>query len=332
MGSHTSSVLQAAGHDVFIVDDLSNAELGALDRIEAASGKRPRFRHLDLTQARSVKQLFADYSCDAVFHFAAKKYVSESVYRPLEYYFVNLVSLLDVLRAMQSFGVNRLVFSSSAAVYGETNAVPIFETSPIAPANPYAHSKAMAEQVIHDMSLAWPELRASVLRYFNPVGAHPSGRLGEASTQVQLASLSQACLEVALGGKKFVTVHGTDHPTPDGTAVRDFIHVMDVAEGHLAALGYLTGTTDPSFQAFNLGTGRGTSVREFIDSMSAAAGFQLPWREGPRRAGDIPISIASAEKARATLGWSATRSVAQMCVDALYWARCRAADSPTRVD
>lgn len=213
-------------------------------------------------------------------------------------------------------------------MYGNAATVPIPESAPFVLLSPYAHGKAMAEQIIADAACSVPGLRAAVLRYFNPVGAHPSGRLGEASTQRQAPTLAQACLEVALGRRSRVSVFGTDYPTPDGMPVRDFVHVMDVAEGHCAALAWFDAASGPACRAFNLGTGRGTSVGVFLNEMSQAAGVRLASESAPRREGDIAVSVADVERASRELGWRARRTVADMCVDELRWTRARSEELP----
>lgn len=323
VGSHACVSLLAADHEVVVVDDLSNAERATQRRIEAVSGRNFPLIQADLTVAHDVEAIFAGRRFDAVLHFAARKYVAESIEKPLDYYFTNLTALLNVLHGMQAHGVHRLVFSSSAAVYGDAATVPIPESAPLVPLSPYARGKAMAEQIIADIACAAPGLRAAVLRYFNPVGAHPSGQLGEAPTQRHAPTLAQACLEVALGRRPQVTIFGTDCPTHDGTPVRDFIHVMDVAEGHCAALAWLEGAAGATCRAFNLGTGRGTSVGTFLNEMSQAAGLRLASEFAPRREGDIAVSVADVARASRELGWQARRTLTDMCVDALRWARAR---------
>ena len=311
IGSHTSTVLLEAGHDVVIADDFSNSKPETLDNIKKITGKDLRFYEADVTEAAAVEKIFKENDLDGVIHFAGFKAVGESVQKPLEYYYNNTVSTIRLAGACIEHGVPRFVFSSSATVYGD-NKVPFSEETPLMPAtNPYGETKVMSERILTDASKAHPALQTALLRYFNPVGAHESGLIGEAPNGIP-NNLMPYITKVAKGELKELLVFGDDYPTPDGTGVRDYIHVMDLAEGHLAALEGM----GPGVCVYNLGTGRGTSVLELAKSFERVNGIRIPYTVTPRRAGDIAECYADVSKAARELGWHAKRSVDDMCRDA----------------
>ncbi len=316
IGSHTTLCLLDAGHEVTVLDNLANSSEESLRRVEALTGKHVDFRKGDLLDTRSLDELFAEGHFDAVIHFAGLKAVGESVEKPLAYYKNNVVGTLNLLESMDNAGVRRLVFSSSATVYGESDHVPLIEKFPLDAANPYGRTKEQIEDILSDLSASDPRWSIALLRYFNPVGAHESGLIGEDPQGVP-NNLLPFVAQVAVGRREKVMVFGNDYPTPDGTGVRDYIHVMDLADGHLAALGYLMGKTG-TFR-WNLGTGHGFSVLEVIAAFSAAAGHAIPYEFAPRRAGDAAICYADASAALADLGWSARRNLTQMCEDHWRW-------------
>ena len=319
IGSHTTALLLEAGHEVAILDNFANAETDVPERVAAIAGRgAARVIEGDITDPAPWRAALRDFAPAAAVHFAGLKAVAEAVADPLEYYRVNLGGSVALFQELQAAGCLRLVFSSSATVYGDPERVPIDEDHPLRPTNPYGHSKRMVEEVIADWGRAEPRLAAISLRYFNPVGAHPSARIGEAPQGVP-QNLMPYVADVAAGHRDEVAVFGDDWPTPDGTGVRDYIHVMDLAEAHLAALdltGQETGTL-----ALNIGTGRGYSVREMIEAFAAASGRPVPFRIAPRRPGDIATSVADPARAADRLGWRATRGLRDMCADAWAWRR-----------
>jgi UDP-glucose 4-epimerase len=316
IGSHTVVQLTAAGHDVLIVDNFANSKPSVVGRMESLTDTHLPVHAFDLRDHDKTEHLFAHERIDAVIHFAGLKAVGESVAKPLEYYENNLGTTFSLLRAMARHGVHRLVFSSSATVYGD-NAPPLVEGMPTAAANPYGWTKVMIEQVLRDVAAADPRWRVAVLRYFNPVGAHPSGMLGEDPQGVP-NNLMPFIAQVAVGRREKLQIFGDDYPTPDGTCLRDYIHVEDLAAGHIAALTRL-GTTDEPVSTWNLGTGRGTSVLEVLHAFEHAVGHPLPHEVTGRRPGDLPESYADPAKANRELGWSATRTIEDICVDAWRW-------------
>jgi UDP-glucose 4-epimerase len=318
IGSHTVLSLIAAGHEPVIVDSFVNAKPPVLPRLEELAGRAVPLYRLDLTDAVATERLFAEQSFDAVVHFAALKAVGESVAKPLEYYRNNLDSTLSMLEAMRAHDVRRLVFSSSAAVYGDRATAPYSEDhSPLDSTSPYGQTKVMLERVLTDVAAAQDGWRIALLRYFNPVGAHPSGRIGEDPQGVP-NNLVPFVAQVAVGRLDKLTVFGGDYPTADGTAERDYIHVSDLAEGHVAALDHLDAMVEP-VRAFNLGTGRATSVLELVRAFERAVGRELPYEIGPRRPGDVAVSVADPTRAERELGWRATRSLDDMCADSWRW-------------
>jgi len=317
IGSHTTLQLIAAGHEAVIVDDFSRSKRSVVPRLEKLAGSPIEVHVLDLTDVDGTDQLLAAGSYDAVVHFAGLKAVGESVEEPLMYYRNNLGSTFSLLAAMSRHGVGRVVFSSSATVYGENAPVPMKEDFPTSATNPYGWTKVMQEQVFRDAALAAPLLRVALLRYFNPVGAHASGMIGEDPAGIP-NNLMPILTQVAVGRREKLLVYGDDYPTPDGTGRRDYLHVEDLAAGHVAALEKL-GTTDDPVSTWNLGTGRPTSVKEMLEAFSRACGRDLPYEIAPRRPGDIAESYADPAKAKAELGWTAERTVDEMCADSWRW-------------
>ncbi|GAB4470013.1 MAG: UDP-glucose 4-epimerase GalE [Anaerolineales bacterium] len=315
IGSHTVVELLQAGYETVIVDNLSNSKEQVLERIAEITGKTPRFYKADLRDESEMQRIFATHSFDAVLHFAGLKAVGESVEFPLRYYHNNLTGTLILLQTMQKFGVQRLVFSSSCTVYGANQEMPLREDFPIAPLSPYGHTKAMIEQMLRDLVVAEPDWQVTLLRYFNPVGAHPSGLIGEDPNGIP-NNLFPYITQVAVGRLPYLRVFGDDYPTPDGTGVRDYIHVVDLAIGHLRALEKLT---QPGLYVYNLGTGRGYSVLEVVKAFERATGKTIPYQIVERRPGDVPIAYADPSLAQIELGWHAERGIEEMCVDAWRW-------------
>ena len=316
IGSHTCLELLSAGHGVTIVDNLSNSSVSVLDRIEQITGHRPGFQALDVRDERGLDALFAAQGFDAIMHFAGVKAVAESVADPLKYYSNNVHGSAILFGVAIRHHVTNIVFSSSATVYGDGASSPISEQAAVTPTNPYGRTKLAVEGIISDLCSADPSWGAVALRYFNPVGAHPSGLMGEAPSGVPNNLLPYIC-QVAVGRLKELTVHGDDYPTPDGTAIRDYIHVMDLASGHLAALNYLTRVR--GIHTVNLGTGRGTSVLEMLTAFEHVNGLRIPRRIGPRRPGDTAVTFADVALATAHLVWRSRLSLEDICRDAWRW-------------
>ncbi len=313
IGSHTAVCLLAAGRDVVIADNFSNSSPGVLNRIERIAGRRPALVEADMCDRAAVRSIFEKYSITGVVHFAGLKAVGESVKQPLRYYRNNLDSALTVLEQMQEAGCRQFVFSSSATVYGDQPA-PLTESARTGNcSNPYGWTKFMIEEILKSAAQADPELRVVLLRYFNPVGAHPSGLLGELPNGIP-NNLMPYITQTAVGQRERLTVFGDDYDTPDGSGVRDYIHVCDLAEGHLAALRYAE--EHAGCEAFNLGTGRGISVLELVRTFESVNGVRVPHVIGPRRAGDLATVYADPSKALRVLGWRAERDAADMCRDA----------------
>jgi len=317
IGSHTVIQLIAAGHDVLIVDNFTNAKPTVIDRLESITGEHLPVRAFDLRDADRTEHLFAQERIDAVIHFAGHKAVGESVEKPLEYYENNLGTTFSLVRAMERHGVTKLVFSSSATVYGANAPVPMKEDFPTSATSPYGWTKVMIEQILSDVAVAQPNWRIALMRYFNPVGAHASGTIGEDPSGDPNNLLPYIC-QVAVGRLEKVRIFGDDYDTPDGTALRDYIHVEDLAAGHVAALARL-GSTDRAVSTWNLGTGRGTSVFEMLHAFERAVGRALPHEVVGRRAGDIAASYADPGRANAELGWTASRTIDDMCADSWRW-------------
>ena len=318
IGSHTVLSLVASGHDVVVVDDFSNAKPTVVGRLESLSGVHVPVHAIDLTDAEKTERLFAHEQFDAVVHFAGLKAVGESVAKPLEYYRNNLDSTMSLLEAMRRHHVPRLVFSSSATVYGEHAPVPYQEDyAHLSSSSPYGQTKVMIERIMSDVAAASDGLKVALLRYFNPVGAHPSGRIGEDPQGIP-NNLMPFLAQVAVGKRDKLVVFGDDYPTADGTCERDYLHVEDLAAGHVAALQHLDAMAEP-VRAFNLGTGTGTSVLQMLHAFERAVGRELPYEVGPRRAGDLPAFWADPTRAQTELGWRATRTIDDMCADTWRW-------------
>lgn len=316
IGSHTVVEMLTAGHDVLIVDNLCNSKAPVVDRIARITGCTPEFVQADIRDRKAMRNLFSRHDFDAVIHFAGLKAVGESVAKPLEYYDNNVSGTLVLLESMVEAGVKTLVFSSSATVYGDPHQVPIREDFPLSATNPYGRSKLMIEEVLCDVARADPAWRIALLRYFNPVGAHASGMIGEDPQGIP-NNLVPYIAQVAAGRLANLAVFGADYPTPDGTGVRDYIHVVDLAKGHLAALRALPGLATPL--VVNLGTGRGYSVLEMVRAFEKASGRAVPYRIVERRAGDIAQCYADPSLARDLLGWSAELGIEDMCQDTWRW-------------
>ena len=320
IGSHTVVLLLEAGHDVLILDSFLNAEADVPDRVAGIAGQAARVLKADITDPDSYRADLAAFAPDAAIHFAGLKAVGEAVATPLEYYRVNVGGSIALFQEMAKIGCNRLVFSSSATVYGDPEQVPIPEDHPLRPTNPYGHSKRMVEQVVEDWGVANPALAAINLRYFNPVGAHPSARIGEAPQGVP-NNLMPYIAQVAQGRRDRLSVFGNDYDTPDGTGVRDYIHVMDLASAHLAALDLTDRET--GVEAINVGTGQGYSVLEMIRAFEAASDRAIPFVITDRRPGDIATSLANPTRAANRMGWQAERGLNDMCRDVWAWQRGR---------
>jgi UDP-glucose 4-epimerase len=317
IGSHTVVKLIESGHDVVIVDNFSNAKPTVLGRLEAITGRSIPVHAFDLRDYDKTEHLFAAEEFDAVIHFAGFKAVGESVEMPLEYYENNLGSTFSLVRAMRRHDVKKLVFSSSATVYGAEPPLPMTEDLPTSATNPYGWTKVMIEQILSDVAVADPKMRIALLRYFNPVGAHPSGTIGEDPADIP-NNLMPYIAQVAVGRRDKLRVFGDDYDTPDGTGVRDYIHVEDLAAGHVAALERLA-ATGSAVNVWNLGSGTGTSVLELLHSFEKAVGHELPHEVVERRPGDIAASYADPSKAKQELGWQTTKSVDDMCADTWRW-------------
>ena len=317
IGSHTCIQMIEAGIEPIILDNLGNSKVAVLDRIEALTQVRPVFYQGDIRDEAFLDGIFAEHTISSVIHFAGLKAVGESVEKPLEYYDNNVNGSLVLARSMRKANVKSIVFSSSATVYGDPAIVPITEYSPTgATTNPYGRSKYMVEECFSDLFDAENDWSITLLRYFNPVGAHPSGTMGEDPQGIP-NNLMPFIAQVAVGRRESLSVFGNDYPTPDGTGVRDYIHVMDLAGGHIAAL--KTVGEKSGLHIYNLGTGKGSSVLEMVEAFAEASGKPVPYTLCPRRAGDIAECWASTEKAEKELGWKATRNVMEMSVDTWRW-------------
>lgn len=316
IGSHTALVLLERGHDVVVLDDFSNSSREAVRRVEELTGRSIPVIEADLADRAAAEVAFDGLEVDAVVHFAGLKAVGESVAQPTRYYRVNIDSTLNLLDLMRERGITRLVFSSSATVYGDPQYVPQDEEHPagVGLTNPYGWSKAMIEQIIRDTQVSWPELEGVLLRYFNPVGAHPSGRIGEDPSGIP-NNLMPFIAQVAVGKREKLSVFGDSYPTPDGTGVRDYIHVMDLAEGHAAALERMS----PGVTTYNLGSGNGSSVLDVVRAFGEAAGREIPYVVVPARDGDVAETVANPAKANRELEWQTSRSLADACRDSWAW-------------
>ena len=317
IGSHTCIELLAQGYEVVIVDNLYNSCEEAVRRIEELSGKKVRFYKADLLDKEAVEEIFEKESIDSVIHFAGLKAVGESVQKPLEYFHNNLTGTLILCDVMRHHGVKSIVFSSSATVYGNPASVPIYEDFPLSVTNPYGRTKLMIEEILQDVVVSDPEWKVILLRYFNPVGAHKSGRIGENPRGIP-NNLTPYITQVAVGKLDHVNVFGNDYDTPDGTGVRDYIHVVDLALGHVKAIEKIN-AMDGGVKIYNLGTGIGYSVLEVIEAFRKATGKEIPYVIGPRRAGDIATCYAATDKAEKELGWKTQRGLDEMCEDAWRW-------------
>ena len=316
IGSHTCVQLLEAGHDVVIVDNLSNSKADVIDRIEKISGKSVTFYKVDLLDYDELEKIFQSENIDAVIHFAGYKAVGESVEIPLKYYHNNLTGSFNLCDLMLKYKVNNLVFSSSATVYGDPHKVPITEDFPLHATNPYGRTKLMLEQIFRDIQFANPQLNVALLRYFNPIGAHPSGLIGEDPNDIP-NNLLPYIAQVATGKLKQLSVFGNDYPTKDGTGVRDYIHVVDLSNGHLKALDKLV--ENPGVVTYNLGTGTGYSVLEMIAAFEKASGQKVDYRITERRSGDIATCFADPGKAEKELGWKAKYGIDEMCAHTWNW-------------
>jgi UDP-glucose 4-epimerase len=318
IGSHTCVELLNAGHDLVVVDNLSNSKFEALARVQRITGRELAFHKVDLRDKQALREVFAMYDFEAVIHFAGLKAVGESVQHPLRYYDHNVGGAVALFEVMTEFGVHKLVFSSSATVYGEPDVMPIREDFPVGgTTNPYGTSKLMIENILHDLQTSDPAWRIAVLRYFNPVGAHASGLIGEDPFGIP-NNLMPYIAQVAVGKREYLNIFGGDYATQDGTGVRDYIHVVDLAKGHLAALDYLAKT--PGLLSVNLGTGQGLSVLEMVNAFQAASGIGIPYQIVERRAGDIACCYADPALASEKLAWRSELGVEAMCED--VW-RCQ---------
>lgn len=316
IGSHTAVELIKSGYRVIVADNLSNSSETVLDRIEQITSTRPAFYKTDLTSSKELENIFREQTIDSVVHFAGLKSVEESIEHPLRYYRVNINSSLNLMSLMSKYGVKKLVFSSSATVYGDPKELPLTEESPTGTGitNPYGWSKFMIEKIIEGYSNSNPGFEATVLRYFNPIGAHESGLIGEDPRGVP-PNLVPYVAQVASGVRDKVRVWGNDYDTPDGTGVRDYIHVVDLAKGHVAALN----KSSSGLHTYNLGTGKGYSVLEVIEAFSKVCGHEIPYELKPRRSGDIASCYSSASKAEHELGWKTAKSLDDMCRDVWNW-------------
>ena len=316
IGSHTAVELLDAGHDVVIVDDLSNSSEKVLERVEKITDKKVKFYKADVADESKIDEVFAENKFDAVIHFAGFKAVGESVKKPLEYYENNICTTFNLIKKMKKYNVKNLVFSSSATVYGVPKEVPLKEGMDTWCTNPYGWTKFMNERILTDIGNANPEMSIILLRYFNPIGAHSSGLIGENPNGVP-NNLMPYISQVAIGKLKELSVFGNDYDTKDGTGVRDYIHVVDLAKGHVKAIEYAAKNT--GVETFNLGTGTGYSVLEIIDAFSKVNNINVPYKIVDRRPGDIAVCYADSTKAKELLGWQAEKTLEDMCKDTWNW-------------
>lgn len=316
IGSHTNIELLNAGYQIIVLDNLSNSKPDSMERVREITGKDFRFYKADLLDRFAVESIFKENKIDAVIHFAGLKAVGESVQIPLHYYHNNITGTLTLCQVMQQFGVKRMVFSSSATVYGVPERVPITEDFPLDATNPYGRTKLMIEEILRDLYISDNNWSISLLRYFNPIGAHESGRIGEDPNGIP-NNLMPYITQVAIGKLKELRIFGNNYPTPDGTGVRDYIHVIDLATGHIKALDKIMFSS--GVEAYNLGTGRGFSVLEMVTAFEKATNVKVPYRIVERRPGDIGECYADPGKAKMELGWIAKRGIEEMCADAWRW-------------
>ncbi|UUV16073.1 UDP-glucose 4-epimerase GalE [Clostridioides difficile] len=316
IGSHTAIELLESGYEVVIVDNLSNSNSIVVDRIKELSKKPVKFYNIDIRNKDEMHVVFKENNIESIIHFAALKAVGESVEKPIEYYSNNLISTLNLFELMREYGVKKFVFSSSATVYGDPHTCPILEDFPLSVTNPYGRTKLMIEQMLVDISKADKSLDIALLRYFNPVGAHKSGRIGEEPNGIP-SNLMPYITKIAVGKLKELSVYGNDYPTHDGTGVRDYIHVLDLAAGHVKALQKLE--ENPGLVVYNLGTGKGYSVLDLVKAFSKASGKEIPYKIVGRRAGDVAMCYADSSKAEKELGWKAKYELEEMCEDSWRW-------------
>lgn len=317
IGSHTVIELQNAGYDVVVMDNLSNSSEVALERVQEITGKPLTFYKADILDREATEKIFSKEKIEAVIHFAGLKAVGESVQKPWEYYNNNITGTLVLLDVMRKHNVKNIIFSSSATVYGEPEKVPVTEETPKGSCtNPYGWTKSMLEQILTDIQKADPSWNVILLRYFNPIGAHKSGKIGENPNGIP-NNLMPYITQVAVGKLPKLGVFGNDYPTPDGTCIRDYIHVLDLATGHVKALERLK--KNAGLDIYNLGTGIGYSVLDVIHNFEAATGITIPFEFKPRRAGDIPVNYSNADKAWKELGWKAQYGIKEMCEDSWRW-------------
>ncbi|HFI0067737.1 TPA: UDP-glucose 4-epimerase GalE [Streptococcus suis] len=316
IGSHTVVELLELGKDVVIVDDLSNASILVLDRIEEITGKRPTFYQLDVADKDGLRQVFEKENIESAIHFAGYKAVGESVEKPVMYYENNIMSTLALVEVMAEFGVKKIVFSSSATVYGLNNPSPLVETMPTSATNPYGYTKVMLEQILRDVEVADKEWSVALLRYFNPIGAHESGLIGEDPAGIP-NNLMPFIAQVAVGKREELSVFGNDYDTVDGTGVRDYIHVIDLALGHIKALEKIS--TTAGVHTYNLGSGQGTSVLELVQAFEKVNGVPVPYKIVDRRPGDVATCYSNADKALAELNWKTEKTIEDMCRDTWNW-------------
>ncbi|MBP6171455.1 MAG: UDP-glucose 4-epimerase GalE [Streptococcus sp.] len=316
IGSHTVVELIKLGKEVVIVDNLSNSSILVLDRIEEITGKRPTFYELDVADKAALRSVFEKESIEAAIHFAGYKAVGESVEKPVMYYENNIMSTLSLVEVMAEFGVKKIVFSSSATVYGLNNPSPLVENMPTSATNPYGYTKVMLEQILRDLEVSDKEWSVALLRYFNPIGAHESGLIGEDPAGIP-NNLMPFIAQVAVGKRAELSVFGNDYDTVDGTGVRDYIHVVDLALGHIKALEKISDTT--GVYTYNLGSGQGTSVLELVQAFEKVNGVKVPYKIVDRRPGDVATCYANADKALAELNWKTEKTIEDMCRDTWNW-------------
>jgi UDP-glucose 4-epimerase len=316
IGSHTVLEALAEGHEILVLDNFCNSDQSVIERLKRLSNRDFAVCDVDIRDSGRMSEVFQEFRPDAVIHFAGLKAVGESNSLPALYYATNVAGSINVIQAMEDSGCRRIVFSSSATVYGDPQYLPIDEDHPLSATNPYGRSKLHVEEIIRDQVKARPDWAASILRYFNPVGAHPSASIGE-DPNGPPNNLMPYVAQVASGRREALSVFGDDYDTPDGTGVRDYIHVCDLARAHIAALDWTLRETGA--RPFNLGVGQGSSVLDMIAAFEAASGSEIPYRVGPRREGDIATCYADPRRAQSELGWRATRSIGEMCESAWSW-------------
>jgi UDP-glucose 4-epimerase len=318
IGSHTCVELLNNDYDIVVLDKLSNSKIDSVNRVKEITGKDFIFEQVDLLEKKKLERIFTEQKIDAVVHFAGLKAVGESAWKPLEYYQNNVTGTIVLCEVMQQFGVKKLVASSSATVYGTAEQMPISEDTPLGVTNPYGRTKLMVEEILRDLYVSDKAWSIALLRYFNPVGAHESGLIGEDPNGIPI-NLTPYITQVAIGKLKEVRIFGNDYPTKDGTGIRDYIHITDLAKGHLKALDKVICSS--GIEAYNLGTGKGYSVLEVIAAFEKASGKKIPYNIVNRRPGDIAVSYADPAKAKRELGWEAEKDLDEMCRDAWKWQR-----------